>query len=134
MKNYNAEQQDLNTAFRGLREHALPFFRRHIGELSLFFRERRASSADPFSTLDLLKMFIRERKMPFDMRAYMEAQSEFIRARLKDNLSADERQRAVSAWIKRYAEEHRDRAIELQCQFLDSAADWIVPEIESMLQ
>ena len=123
------------SVFAGLASHAMPFFRRHIGELKQFFFEHLLSSADPISTLSLLKMFLRERKMPFDMRQYMLAQREFICSKLGDeSLSPEERQAAVSAWIKRYAEELRDQAIERQCLFLDEAAEWIVPEVESLLQ
>ena len=121
------------TVFAGLAEHAIPFFQRHIGEVKQFFFERRASSADPISTLSLLKMFLRERKMPFDMRHYMMAQREFICSRLGEkSLTPEERQAAVSEWIRLYAEDLRDKAIERQCQFLDEEADWIVPEIEAM--
>lgn len=120
-------------AFAGLREHAIPFFRRHIGEVFAFFKERRNYSSTPLDTIDLLQMFLRERKMPFDMRQYMMAQSEFIKAHVPDNLPAEERQKAVGAWIKRYAEEHRDKAIELQCAFIQAERDWIVPEIDKML-
>lgn len=123
------------SVFAGLADHAMPFFHRHIGEIKQFFFERRASSADPISSLSLLKMFLRERKMPFDMRQYMMAQREFICSKLGDeNLSPEERQAAVAVWIKRYAEELRDQAIERQCQFLDEAADWIVPEVERLIQ
>lgn len=122
----------MSKEFTGLREHAIPFFRRHIGEVFAFFKERRHYS-ESLPTLDLLKMFLRERKMPFDMRQYMVAQSEFIKAHVKDDLPAEERQKAVGAWIKRYAEEHRDKAIEQQCLFIEVERDWIVPEIDKML-
>lgn len=123
---------DLNKEFAGLREHAIPFFRRHIGEVFAFFKEHRHYSGT-LPTLELLQMFLRERKMPFDMRQYMVAQSEFIKAHVDDNLPAEERQKAVGAWIKRYAEEHRDKAIEEQCLFLEEEKEWIVPEIDKML-
>lgn len=126
------EKKDFAKEFAGLREHAIPFFRRHIGEVSAFFKDRRHYSSD-LSTIELLQMFLRDRKMPFDMRQYMQAQSEFIKAHLEENLPPEERQKAVSAWIKRYAEEHRDHAIEVQCQFIEAESGWIVPEIDKML-
>ncbi len=126
------EKKDFVKEFDGLREHAIPFFRRHIGEVYSFFKDRRHYSAN-LSTIELLQMFLRDRKMPFDMRQYMQAQSEFIKAHLDGNLPAEERQKAVSAWIKRYAEEHRDHAIEVQCQFIEIESSWIVPEIDKML-
>lgn len=120
-----------------LKHHAIPFFRRHIGELRSFFEQCRASSADSIPTLVLLQRFIRTKKMPFDMREYMNAQGEFIRDLLNESgesLSAEERQKIVSDWIKQYAEKLRNKAIEQQCVYLERESRWIVPQVEAMLR
>lgn len=115
-----------------LKDHVVPFFKRHIGELYDFMEKRRASSAEPIETIELLKLFIQDRKLPFDMRRYMNAQSDFIRKNIKEG--CQNRQEIVSHWIKVYAEKHRNRAILLQCLYLDRIRQEIIPAIEKMLQ
>ncbi|HHX15995.1 MAG TPA: hypothetical protein GX724_07540 [Fibrobacter sp.] len=114
-----------------LKDHVIPFFKRHIGELYDFTLKRRASSAEPIQTIEILKLFIQDRKLPFDMRHYMNAQSDFIRKNIKEG--CQNRQEIVSHWIKVYAEKHRNRAILLQCLYLDRISADIVPQIEQML-
>lgn len=130
-------QSDQLPSMERLKSHAIPFFRRHIGELRIFFEQCRASSADSIPTLTLLQRFIRTKKMPFDMREYMNAQGEFIRNLLDESgesLSAEERQKIVSDWIKKYAEKLRNQAIEQQCAYLERESRWIVPQVEAMLR
>lgn len=114
-----------------LKDHVVPFFKRHIGELYDFMEKRRASSAEPIETIEILKLFIQDRKLPFDMRQYMSAQSDFIRKNIKEG--ALDRQEIVRHWIKNYAEKHRNRAILLQCLYLDKIHQEILPQIEKML-
>lgn len=130
-------QSDQLPSMERLKSHAIPFFRRHIGELRIFFEQCRASSADSIPTLTLLQRFIRTKKMPFDMREYMNAQGEFIQNLLDESgesLTAEERQKIVSDWIKKYAEKLRNQAIEQQCAYLERESRWIVPQVEAMLR
>jgi len=130
---YLEKDKDNFGSFNDLDEHALPFFQRHISEFADFCNKRQASSVESLSILELLKLFIRERKLPFDMRHYMNAQSEFIRQYLQKRNKAKNRQEIVSLWIRENAEKHRDLAVERQCQFLDAAQSHIVPQVEKML-
>lgn len=131
----NVEDKDLEFGEKdccyNLKDHVIPFFRRHIGELHDFAQKKRASSAEPIQMVEILKLFIQDRKLPFDMRHYMNAQSDFIRKNIKEG--CQNRQEIVSHWIKVYAEKHRNRAIMLQCLYLDRISEEIVPQIEQML-
>ncbi|HOG68624.1 MAG TPA: hypothetical protein PK366_04540 [Fibrobacteraceae bacterium] len=134
MQNFDDREMEIDEqdCCYDLKDHVVPFFKRHIGELYDFMEKRRASSAEPIETIELLKLFIQDRKLPFDMRHYMNAQSDFIRKNIKEG--CQNRQEIVSHWIKVYAEKHRNRAILLQCLYLDRVSQEIIPAIEKMLQ
>lgn len=117
--------------FDNLYEHVLPFLINNIEDIQSFI-DSLGFNAEGFDTLGLLKLYIYERNMPFDMSLYMKNQSEFIKNKI--DLEKKSKQDAVSEWIKEHAERHRDKAIKEQCLYLDKIADKIVPVIEEELE
>ncbi len=117
--------------FDDLYEHVLPFLTKNIEDINSFI-ESLGPNADGFDTLGLLKLYIYERSMPFDMNLYMKNQSEFIKNKIDSD--GKSKQEAVAEWIKEHAERHRDVVIKEQCLYLDKIADQIVPVIEAELK
>ncbi|MDR1759244.1 MAG: hypothetical protein LBR60_01810 [Fibrobacter sp.] len=117
--------------FDSLYEHVLPFLMKNIEDIYSFI-ESLGPNADGFDTLGLLKLYIYERSMPFDMNLYMKNQSDFIKDKI--NLDGKSKQEAVAEWIKEHAERHRDVVIKEQCLYLDKIADKIVPVIDAELK
>lgn len=110
-------------------ESIIPFFKDHIAELSKFVQEHTEQN---FSLLELLKQFIRTYRLPFNMQRYMSVQSTFIRQTLEERVQ--NKQDAVSHWIREHAGQHRDRMIQLQCLYLDRIKDRLIPIIQDMLK
>lgn len=110
-------------------ESIIPFFKDHIVELSKFVQEHTEQN---FSLLELLKQFIRTYRLPFNMQRYMSVQSTFIRQTLEERVQ--NKQDAVSHWIREHAGQHRDRMIQLQCLYLDRIKDRLIPIIQDMLK
>lgn len=110
-------------------ESIIPFFKDHIAELCKFVQ---AHTEQKFSLLELLKQFIRTYRLPFNMQRYMSVQSTFIRQTLEERVQ--NKQDAVSHWIREHAGQHRDRMIQLQCLYLDRIRDRLIPIIQDMLR
>jgi hypothetical protein len=111
--------------------HVLPFVLKNVGDFSNFI-DSLGGNAEGLNTLTLLKLYIFEKNMPFDMTLYMKEQSEFIRKSIQDD--GKDRQQAVAEWIQQHAQRHREMAIRTQCLYLDKIADKIIPDIEKALQ
>lgn len=107
----------------------MPFFESHLEEISKFMDEKENHK---FSLLEILKQFVRIRRLPFNMQHYMSEQSDFIRKTLQDKML--DRQVAVSRWIQENAGKHRDRVIQIQCLYLDKIQNRIVPQVQKLLE
>ncbi len=120
-----------NGKYNDLYDHVLPFVLKNIGDFGDFIYSL-GFNAEGLSTLTLLKLYIFEKNMPFDMSLYMKAQSDFIKECVQEN--GMERQEAVSEWIRAHAQRHREKAIRTQCLYLDKIAEQIIPDIENALK
>lgn len=114
-----------------IQEQIIPFFKSHIQELNLFLQKKNNDSSKTL-TIELLIQFIEEIRLPFDMRQYMNTQSDYIKKNIK--LGEYNRQEKVNQWIQKYAEKHRSQAISLQCLYLEKTHKRILPEIKKLLQ
>lgn len=117
---------------------ALPFFLGNLDELRAFIEDYRAKFGQEDLAL-LLKLYILNKNMPFDMGMYMRVQRSFIEENLRKthgNLaeaSGVSRQEAVAEWIRNHAQQHRQQAILKQVFCFEKIAERIVPHIREVL-
>ena len=115
-----------------LKQRFLPYILNNIADFYQFKKEKLKQFAEALDMHQLLKLYLYYKQMPIDMRRYMEGQSQSIKEAIAD--SHQERQVAVSEWIKKYAARHRDVTIKTQCIFFEKIADQVIPIIEKSLQ
>jgi hypothetical protein len=111
----------------------LPFFLRNLADFRAFSREW----TERFHGLDflfLLKLYVLNKNMPFDMAQYIQTQKRNIESKAQlAHLPEAVRQEAVSDWIAKHAQEHRKDAILRQIFCIEKMAATIVPAIQEQL-
>ena len=117
----------------GLKASILPFIRKNRGKLLEFIQHfQRIEGPCPLDRL--VKFFIIQNNMPFDMSQYMNRQSSVIR---QDMAIADKdacvRQANVAEWIRQKAEDHRSTSMFEQVFCFDKVKDELLPLIEEEL-
>ena len=118
----------------GLKASILPFIRKNREKLLEFIRHfQRIEGPCPLDRL--VKFFIIQNNMPFDMAQYMAKQSSVIKQDLAiaGDQDAQIRQAHVAEWIKQKAEAHRSTSMFEQVFCFDKLKDELLPLIEEEL-
>jgi hypothetical protein len=112
----------------------LPFIRTNREKLLLFIQDfQRIEGPRPLEML--IKIFIIQHNMPFNMAQYMAKQSSTIRKEI-DGQQADDlakRQACVADWIKQKAEAHRSTSMFQQVFCFEKLKAELMPLIEMEL-
>jgi len=114
----------------------LRFFTKHKEEWRSFVSGLLPVSPQP-PLLALAKFFVIRSNQPFDMRAYMKAQVEFIQAWLEGNFGTctlEERQKLVSDWLRRNAQTHRDQIVLEQARRIELCWDRVEGGLKELLE
>ncbi len=116
-----------------LKASLLPFIRTNRVKLIQFIQDfQRIEGPRPLEML--IKIFIIQHNMPFDMAQYMTKQSNTIRKEIDgqaDDLS--KRQACVADWIKQKAEAHRSTSMFQQVFCFEKLKSQLMPLIEEEL-
>ncbi len=118
-----------------LSQFALPFFLNNLDELRAFIADYHAKFGEEDLKL-LLKLYILNKNMPFDMGMYMRIQKAYIEENLQhgdDDPAGKSRQEAVAEWIRNHAQQHRQQAILKQVFCFEKIAERLVPDIQKAL-
>ncbi len=115
-----------------LKESILPFIRANREKILLFIGDFQRSRSS--CRLDqLIKFFIIQSNLPFNMRDYMTRQSHAIHCEVGKHENAELRRVAVTEWIHRKAEEHRSRSMIQQVFCFEKCKEMLLPLIEEEL-
>ena len=116
-----------------LKASLLPFIRTNREKLIQFIQDfQRIEGPRPLEML--IKVFIIQHNMPFNMAQYMVKQSDTIRKEIDgqaDDIS--KRQSCVAEWIKQKAEAHRSTSMFQQVFCFEKLKDELMPLIEEEL-
>jgi hypothetical protein len=115
-----------------LKQNLLPFVRINRAKLLQFIIEfQRVEGPSP---LDLMvKVFILQNNMPFDLRDYMTRQSSRIEQEIGPCDCVDQRRASVAAWIHQKAADHRSTSMFQQVYCFERLKHVILPLIEAEL-
>jgi hypothetical protein len=114
-----------------LKASILPFIRSNRAKLLLFIQDfQRIEGPRPLDML--IKIFIIQHNMPFDMAQYMAKQSSKIRKEIDGDQADDlaKRQNCVAEWIRHKAEAHRSTSMFQQVFCFEKLKDELMPLIE----
>lgn len=115
-----------------LKASILPFIRNNREKLLHFIQDfQRIEGPRPLDML--IKIFIIQHNMPFDMAKYMAKQSDAIRRDIDGCDDLAQRQCRVAEWIKQKAEAHRSTSMFQQVFCFDKLKDKLMPLIEEEL-
>ena len=117
-----------------LKASILPFIRNNREKLLHFIQEfQRIEGPRPLDML--IKVFIIQHNMPFNMAQYMAKQSSTIRKEIDVQQPDDltERQACVAEWIRHKAEDHRSTSMFQQVFCFDRLKAQLMPLIEEEL-
>lgn len=117
-----------------LKASILPFVRKNREKL-LEFIQAFQKVEGPCPLDRLIKFFIIQNNMPFDMSQYMARQSTMIKKEMETDKSqaGQDRQANVAAWIKQKAEAHRSTSMFEQVYCFDKLKQELLPLIEEEL-
>ena len=115
-----------------LKASILPFLRNNRDKLLQFIQDfQRIEGPRPLDML--IKIFIIQHNMPFDMARYMAKQSETIKRDIDGCEDLVQRQGRVAEWIKQKAEAHRSASMFQQVFCFDKLKEELMPLIEEEL-
>jgi hypothetical protein len=121
-----------------LKASILPFIRKNREKLLEFIQEfQRIEGPCPLDRL--IKFFIIQNNMPFDMAKYMARQSSVIKKDMnidghkQDLHDLQERQANVAEWIRQKAEDHRSTSMFEQVYCFEKLKEKLLPIIEEEL-
>ena len=115
-----------------LKASILPFIRHNRDKLLCFIQEfQRIEGPRPLDML--IKIFIIQHNMPFDMAQYMARQSDAIKRDIDGCDDLSQKQRQVAEWIRQKAEAHRSTSMFQQVFCFDKLKDELMPLIEEEL-
>ncbi|HLP41736.1 MAG TPA: hypothetical protein VK465_09540 [Fibrobacteria bacterium] len=117
----------------GMKASILPFIRKNRDKLIEFIQGfQRIEGPCPLDRL--VKFFIIQNNMPFDMAQYMAKQSSAIRKDINEvKQDMQERQANVAEWIRQKAEAHRSTSMFEQVFCFEKLKDQLLPLIEEEL-
>jgi len=115
-----------------LKASILPFIRNNRDKLLCFIQEfQRIEGPRPLDML--IKIFIIQHNMPFDMAQYMARQSDAIKREIDGCDDLAQKQRQVAEWIRQKAEAHRSTSMFQQVFCFEKLKDELMPLIEEEL-
>jgi hypothetical protein len=117
-----------------LKASILPFIRKNRDKLLEFIQDfQKVEGPCPLDRL--IKFFIIQNNMPFDMSQYMARQSSVIKKEMEIDAarSGQDRQANVAAWIRQKAESHRSTSMFEQVFCFDKLKEELLPLIEEEL-
>lgn len=117
-----------------LKASILPFIRTNRAKLLQFIQDfQRIEGPRPLEML--IKIFIIQHNMPFNMAQYMAKQSSKIRKEIDGGEAEDlaKRQNCVAEWIRQKAEDHRSTSMFQQVFCFEKLKDELMPLIEEEL-
>lgn len=115
-----------------LKASILPFIRCNKDKLLRFIQDfQRIEGPRPLDML--IKIFIIQHNMPFNMAQYMAKQSSKIREEIHDGEDLARRQNCVAEWIRQKAEAHRSTSMFQQVFCFEKVKDQLMPLIEEEL-
>ncbi len=115
-----------------LKESILPFIRTNREKLMQFIDEFQKIEG-PCSLDLLIKVFIIQHNMPFNMRSYMTRQSDLIQKEITPGADLTDRQKQVSEWIRKKAGDHRSISMFQQVYCFEKLKDQLIPLIHREL-
>lgn len=115
-----------------LKASILPFIRKNRDKVLEFINHFQQVEG-PCPLDRLIKFFILQNNMPFNMAQYMAKQSSVIRKDIDGSPSAGDRQAVVAEWIKQKAEAHRSISMFEQVFCFEKLKDDLLPLIEEEL-
>jgi hypothetical protein len=130
----NLEQAFNEGELDPLKASILPFIRNNRDKLLKFICEfQRTEGPHPLDML--IKIFIIQHNMPFDMAHYMAKQSKTIKKEIHNQSTDDiaQRQACVAEWIRSKAEAHRSTSMFEQVFCFDRLKHELMPLIEEIL-
>jgi hypothetical protein len=109
--------RDLQSAFDAgeldsLKDSILPFIRANKQKLLQFIQNFQCVEG-PCSLEVMIKVFILQNNMPFDLRDYMQKQTSRIEREIGPCDCAETRRASVAEWIHQKAADHRSKSIVL---------------------
>jgi hypothetical protein len=115
-----------------LKSSILPFIRANREKLIQFIQDfQRIEGPRPLEML--IKIFIIQHNMPFNMAQYMAKQSNTIRKEIDQTEDLSKRQACVAEWIRQKAEAHRSTSMFQQVFCFEKLKDELMPMIEEEL-
>lgn len=115
-----------------LKASILPFIRKNREKLLEFIQDfQRIEGPCPLDRL--IKFFIIQNNMPFNMSQYMAKQSSVIKKDIDVHEHEQQRQANVAEWIKQKAEAHRSTSMFEQVFCFDKLKQELLPIIEEEL-
>ncbi len=117
-----------------LKASILPFVRKNRDKLREFIQDfQRVEGPCPLDRL--IKFFIIQNNMPFDMSQYMVKQSSVIKKEMEIDQAqpGQDKQAHVAAWIKQKAEAHRSTSMFEQVYCFEKLKEELLPIIEEEL-
>jgi hypothetical protein len=115
-----------------LKQSILPFIRANRQKLVQFIQEFQRTDAHAGLEV-MIKVFILQNNMPFDLRDYMVRQSDRIEREIGPCNCAEERRAQVTAWIHQKAADHRSISMFQQVYCFERLKCEIMPLIEEEL-
>lgn len=116
----------------GLKASILPFIRKNRDKLQQFISDFQKVEG-PTSLDQLIKFFILQNNMPFDMAQYMAKQSTTIKQEIDGQAREKSRQDCIAEWIRQKAEAHRSISMFEQVFCFEKMKEEILPLIEEEL-
>jgi hypothetical protein len=115
-----------------LKHNLLPYLRAQRDCLAAFIKEFQEKEKT-CSLAQMVKIFILQQNMPFNMRDYMTRQSHVIHRDTGECSCPEERQKAVADWIKHRAADHRSASMFEQVFCFEKLKAEILPILEEEL-
>ncbi len=129
--------KDLEKAFDSgeldnLKQALLPYIRSNRAKLLQFIADfQRVEGPSPLELM--VKVFILQNNMPFDLRDYMTRQSSIIEKEIGPCHCAEERRASIATWIHQKAADHRSTSMFQQVYCFERLKQQILPLIEEEL-
>ena len=115
-----------------LKASILPFIRCNKDKLLRFIQDfQRIEGPRPLDML--IKIFIIQHNMPFNMAQYMAKQSSTIKREIDSDEDLARRQNCVAEWIRQKAEAHRSTSMFQQVFCFEKVKEQLMPLIEEEL-
>lgn len=128
-------EQDLD--LEEMQAYAIVFFLKNIDSLKSFIKEMDES----FGQTDLvfvLKLFVLNRNLAFDMIGFMKRQSEkaeqYVLSKNNKEISKEEQRIAIKNWVNKNAAAYRKEIIFKQINCIEIMQDKIIPIIKKALR